>query len=169
MIQYAIPDLDLSLDLPGQVDQFSLLVREPGPELSVDGLALQPSTELQPGAVFRHYLGMGLFDATVTVSSSGSGGFGRIGVEWLVVLVSFVMGGVAIVAYQRGRTRVPASAGGGRAPIPESGSRGREDILLEIAGLDETFDRIPSPSDEERELYQRRREALKAELMGGTG
>jgi hypothetical protein len=169
-IQYALPDLDLTLRLPGQVDQFSLLVREPGPDLSVDGLAAQPAVELQPGAIFRHYLGMGLFDATVTVVPGGSGGFGGIGVEWLVVLVSFVMGGVAILAYHRGRTRIPAPAtGSAPAHGGASGTRGREDILLEIAGLDEAFDRIASPSDEERELYQRRRQALKADLMGETG
>ncbi len=171
MIQYAIPDLDLTLRLPGRVDQFSLLVREPGPDLVVDGLAPQPATELQPGAIFRHYLGMNLTDATVTVSPGASGGFGGIGigVEWLVVLVSFVMGGVAILAYHRGRTRTATVAAGLPTRGGESAGRGREDILLEIAGLDEAFDQLGSPTDEERELYRRRRDALKAELMGGTG
>jgi hypothetical protein len=163
MVQYALPDLDITLDLPGQVNQFSVLVQEPGPALAVDGLVPQPPVELQPGAVFRHYLGMAMTDATITVTMEASSLTSRIGVEWLVVLVSFVMGGAAILAYQRGKFRAAASVA-----ASSGGPRTREAILLEIAHLDEAFHGNTDPSEAERELYQRRRTALKAELLGGV-
>ncbi len=163
MIQYALPDLGISLDLPGQVNQLSVLVREPGPALTLEGLVPQPPVELQPGAVFRHFLGMDLTDATVTMTMGPSSPTSRIGVEWLVVLVSFVMGGAAILAYQRGRFRAAASVA-----AAVGGRRTREDVLGEIAQLDEVFHRTPDPSEADRELYERRRAVLKAELLGGV-
>jgi hypothetical protein len=73
------------------------------------------------------------------------------------------MGGAAILAYQRGRFRAAASVA-----ASVGGPRTREDVLVEIAQLDEVFHRTPDPSEADRELYERRRAVLKAELLGGV-
>lgn len=153
VVQYTLPDLDVSVELPGYVNQFSFLISETGPEVTIPDLSPQPPAEVRPGQVYRHYLGMGMLNATISISQGASGGGFR--VEYLAVLLSLVLGAAGILAYQRVRSQ----------PAPVAGPATRDSILTEIALLDDQFESRVDPGPEEMDAYRRRREALISRLQ----
>lgn len=144
MLRYRLGQPLLDLPLPGPVEVVELLVREPGPPLSVQGLMVNRPVEMEPGVTYRRYSGLDLEDARVRVlPGTESDPFP---VEWLAVVLALVLTGGALWALNRG---VPATAAGpreGARPAGEEALRGR--LVLEVASLDE---RLESEALDERE------------------
>jgi hypothetical protein len=179
LIRYRVPDLEITLDLPGTTEQFDLLAREPA-EIEVTGLTDRGTQQVQPGQMYRNFSGANLVNAQVLISPSAGGGL-NLGPEWIAVLFALLLGGAGVVAWHQGQARAAAAAGGahgGPGPMAtpvasQSGSGGTEPdpsrmaLLLEIATLDEAYAGIENPSDEATQRYQQQRAMLTAQLMGG--
>jgi len=169
MIRYRLPNLNFTIPAPGFTAQFEVLAKEPV-DLEVQGLTSQGSRELQPGQSFQHYLGNNLRGTQVVLAGS-AGGTGGFSVEWLMVLTALVMGGVGVLAWHRGQgaprmAEAGVPAGGVAGPAPDAPSPQRAALLIEIATLDEAFEGMENPTEEENQRYQAHREALTARLLG---
>lgn len=152
LVRYRLPEDDIRIPLPGRTDEFELLVREPGPEITVAGLERVPPVEIEPGSNYRRFSGADLSNHVVEVTPGDPDSEFRI--AWVAVVLALVLTGAGLVAVRRGRSPAPAGAEG----------PGKEEILLRIAELDDSFQRRDDPSGAQRERYRRERRRLKALL-----
>ena len=144
VFRYRVPALEGAMPLPGGTERIELLVREPVPLLSVRGMSQAQPVEIEPGAVYRRYVGEDLRDAIVTFEPGEEPS--AIPFGWLVVTLALVLGALGLWA-----TRRPVAAG-------------RAELLLEIARLDEAWDAQESQTPADRARYERRRERLLARI-----
>jgi hypothetical protein len=157
IIQYDLESIEMDLPLPGETGLVQLLVREPGPAIQVEGLARQPSEEIEVGVSFMRWAGQSLRDQRVSI---------RIGDEsrarsvvWMSAILSIMLVAAGTLVIRR-------------RPSPATGlalSRSRRDLLVEIATLDEEFTALQDPSQKAIAQYQQKRTALVEELRGFGG
>jgi len=155
LVRYRVSRDDLTIPLPGSTERMEVLVRTPGPDAAFPPLAPAGPVELDPGNVFNRYVGERLTDTEVQARLVEAGFEFR--AEWLGLILAAVLGGFGVFAYRFRR------AGGGE--VPEVTRRtAREEVLMEIARLDEEFHGRSPGTDGARAAYLARREALLTRL-----
>jgi len=152
LVRYSIPEDDFTLPLPGVTERLEVMVREPGPEVELPPLTPGPSVELEPGNTFRRYEGVNLQETEIQARVRAAPF--EIPAAWLGVLLAGLLGGAGVFAYRRNR--------GSPSPTGAPGLAGdlREDLLLQIAQLDEAFQASGEESSEDRQGYEERRREL---------
>jgi len=194
MVQYELDSLAVDLPLPGEVGLARVILREPAPEIRVEGLARLPPEEIEFGVVYRQWMGQELRDQMVRIRPGADEPSNL--VAWLSVTLALLLVASGVWFVRRTPSPVPGRSGriggvgglgeakGGRT-TPEEGAGGwagsgsrsrtgrkdgrvRKDILVDIARLDEEFGRLETPSMDQRETYDRARRGLLAELAAGS-
>jgi len=155
LVRYRVSRDDLTIPLPGSTGRMEVLVRTPGPDAAFPPLSPAGPVELDPGNVFDRYVGDQLRDTEVRAQLV-EGGF-EFRAEWLGLILAALLGGAGVFAYRFRR------AGGGSAPEATRGTK-REQVLMEIARLDEEFHGQSPRTDGARAAYLARREALLSRL-----
>lgn len=155
VVRYFVDSLGVAVPTPGETEMIDVLVREPAPAISVEGLVQEQSIQMEPGAgsTYRRFAGQGVTLPQVRVSMVQETPPPR--VEWIAVVLALILAGGGLVAL-RGRP--------GPAAAP-AGPEGREAVLFEIARLDEEYETEPSPSKSRANEYRRRRAELLARLQ----
>ena len=167
---YDLHRLDEGVPLGGPTDSLEVFLREPAPEVEMEGLERVEGTEPEPGVTFRRLVGAELEPGLMAWEEvEGNGASPR--VEHLVVALTLVLAGVAIwllLAFGkpvRPRTASPErSEGSALEPAggeEDGGDRhANDELLAAIAALDESH-AGGGVSDEE---YRARRAELLARL-----
>ena len=161
VVQYDLESIEFDLPLPGETGIVQVRVREPAPAVRVEGLARQPSEELEFGATFMRWAGQTLRDQSIAI---------RMGEEGGPTVLAWTSLGLALVLVAAGSVAIR----GRDASAPVSGRRRiRRDIVVDIAKLDEAYAGIEQPGRGATARYRRRRRALVSELeeteAGGGG
>ncbi len=161
VVQYDLESIEFDLPLPGETGIVQVMVREPAPPVRVEGLARQPSEELEFGATFMRWAGQTLRDQSIAI---------RMGEEGGPTVLAWTSLGLALVLVAAGSVAIR----GRDASVPVSGRRRiRRDIVVDIAKLDEAYAGIEQQSRGARARYRKRRRALVSELeeaqAGGGG
>lgn len=155
VVRYVTDDVFVTVPTPGTTLAIDLLVREPAPLLDVEGLSFVESTELEEGTTYRHFSGADVSTPSLRVIPAEEPF--EPPVEWVAVVLALLLAGAGIAAMKKSPSATI------RADMPSS----REDLLLAIARLDESFD-AADPADaaaaaqyrrSRAELLQRIREA----------
>ena len=154
VLRYRLDELTTTIPMPGVTQRAELLIREPA--------------ELEPGSSYRRFLGEDLNSVTAAVMLVEPPG--GLPVEWMAVLMAFVLAGVAVWSLKRSPA-VPAAEGA--APNQATEFAGAADaaeekrrLLLEIARLDEEQAGNAGEGDEG---YLQERASLLARLSGLDG
>ncbi len=160
VMRYDVPDPFLTVPMPGLTSTMEVLVREPAPPIGVTGLQVEDDVELEPGANYRHFVGRNLHDVVVGLKRAPAPRLPP--VRWVAVILALLLTGFGLRAlYKSGGKPSPAGTPAGDGPPQD-----REALLREIARLDETFDALESPTDEQRTRYAEQRRALLGRLRG---
>ena len=167
VFRYAVDDPFGPVPTPDPTEAFDLLIREPSPQVGVEGLDLVGRVEVEEGSTYRRYSGTSVGPGRVRVVEVEQRG--DLPLAWITVVVALALAGVAVWVTRGMRT--PALAGGHSGsgiPRPEGARAGRQAMLLEIARLDEAFEAKADPTPEERAAYRARRAELIRELRTGS-
>ncbi len=148
VVRYLLDTLDVMIPTPGETEAFDLLMREPGPILEVDVLEQLESISLDVGQTFRRYAAENVATPFVRVVRGEESE--PLPVHWIAVVLALVLAAGGLVALR---------GGAGPAPVQVDD---RQALLVQLARLDEEFERESTPSAAARRDYQQRR----AELMG---
>ncbi len=140
VFRYTVPSLVGALTLPGVTDRVELLIREPAPPLAVLGLSSAAPVEIESGSTYRRFIGDGVTDRIVRLEAAQAPP--SIPYGWLVVSLGLLLAGLGLWATRR------------------TTGRSRDDLIEEIARLDEAFEAMPEPAPRDRVLYERSRSRL---------
>ncbi len=166
--RYTVPDPYLTLPIDGVTEALELLTREPAPPLEVPGLTQAQSVELEPGNTYRRYSGANLQPQVLRVAEGEVPG--DFPVEWVAVLLALLLAGGGLYAFRRGAGFAPAPAGAdapATPPVSEATGQ-RQDLILQVALLDEEFSAREAPTPEERAEYEARRQELLDRIQGAS-
>lgn len=170
LVRYRMPSVEFTLPAPGRTQQMELLVREPAPPLSIEGLVAAEAVEMEPGTSFRRYVATGLAGADIVIGP-GDDGRPAFSVRWLAVVLGLLLAVAGIWAVMRPRGTLATAAatpgaargGGGApggptggAPSPRTPEELRRALLVEVARIDETLEGGEASEREIRTLRQRR-------------
>jgi hypothetical protein len=163
VLRYRLEELTTTIPMPGETQRAELLIREPAAPLNVTVLEASAPVELEPGSSYRRFLGEDLSSVTAAVMLVEPPG--GLPVEWMAVLMAFVLAGVAVWAVKRAPS-VPVTAGvatGEPSDVAPSADAAEEKrrLLLEIARLDEEQTRNAGDGGER---YQAERASLLSRL-----
>ena len=149
VVRYTLDDPYIVVPVPESTDALEILVREPAPPMSANGLQPLDRVELEPGSAYLRFSGAGLAGARVGLEPGQETSTPPVG--WYSFILALALTAVGVWAVQSGANRGPAPA-----PIPQ----GRVELLQEVAKLDEEFAGLARPSTEEKGLYEARRRDL---------
>jgi hypothetical protein len=155
VVRYRLASPEVSIPTPGSTTMVDLLVREPAPPLDVTGLTPAESVELETGATYRRYSGDNVTMPSLEISLGEE--TAPPPVHWIAVILAAILAAGGILALR---------ARSARAPDPMRAGK-REDLLLEVARLDEDYHRQSSPSEAVTQQYRARRAALISRLRDG--
>jgi len=147
VVRYLLDTPEVSIPSPGETELFDILIREPAPPLDVDPMQQVESIDLEAGQTFRRYAASNVTAPFVRITRGETPDAPR--VQWIAVILTVVLAGGGLLAL---RTR-----GGSGTAVPAGD---RQAILVQLAHLDEEFERRKSPSAAARREYQRRRAEL---------
>ncbi len=150
VLRYFVDSLGVVIPTPGEVEMLDVLVREPAPSVAVEGLAQAQSILLDNGSTYRRFSGQQVALSEVRIGLAEE--TPPPPVEWIAVVLSLVLLGGGLLALRGSGRAVRARAS---APADDRGA-----ILLQIAQLDEEFEKDSSPSEARRQEYKRRRADL---------
>jgi hypothetical protein len=156
VVHYTLATPEVTIPTPGTTPTFDVLVREPAPPLEITGLVRSESVELDPGVTFRRYVGDNVTAPSLQVALGEEEAPPP--VQWIAVILALILGIGGLVAVRSASPRA--------APRPSPRSSRRDDLLLEVARLDEDYERQPSPTESATREYQARRAALLRTLAG---
>jgi hypothetical protein len=148
VVRYILDTPEVSFPTPGKTELLDLLVREPAPALIVEGMTRAESIELEAGETFRRYAAQNVSLPFVRVTLGEEEGPPP--VQWVAILLTVVLAGAGLLAFRR--------RGGDRAVVRPR--EARQTLLVQLARLDEEFERRKSPSTEVTREYRRRRAEL---------
>ncbi|HUF76160.1 MAG TPA: hypothetical protein VMM35_07765 [Longimicrobiales bacterium] len=155
VVRYVLDSPAVTIPSPGQTELFDLLVREPAPPLDVDPMQQVESVALEAGQTFRRYAAENLASPAVTITQ------GEVSepppVHWIAVVLALVLTGGALLAL---RARPPT-------PRAAVAADDRRTVLVQLARLDEEFERRDAPTPAQRREYLRRRAELLRQLQPG--
>ena len=156
---YSLPASDFPLAVPvrDSVDVFEILLEDPGATASGGGIAERPSVPLE-GRTFRRFMADDVpAGAMITIDAGAPSGPEKNRWVFLPAIVTAAAMAVALLFALTRRKQVRVIA---RGVAPPDAAH----LARDIAELDDAFERVASPSDEERDAYRQRRDALKAQL-----
>jgi hypothetical protein len=145
--RYTLASLEVTIPTPGTTELLDVLVREPAPALDVAGLTPAEGVQTESGATYRRYAGENIATPAVVITLGEE--TSPPPVQWIAVILASILAVGGILAL-RTRSRAPAAARSGT----------REDLLLEVARLDEDYQRHSSPTEAVTQEYRARRAAL---------
>jgi hypothetical protein len=151
VVRYTLASPEMSIPTPGVTTYFDLLVREPAPALQVTGLAPAASVDLEGGGTYRRYSGENVASPSVQVAIGEE--VRPPAVHWVAVILAGILGAGGVLAIGKARVRAPEPAG-------IRAGDARQQLLLEVARLDEDHQRQRSPSETSTQEYQARRADL---------
>jgi len=146
IVRYVLDLPAVSVPTPGETEVFDLLVREPAPPLEVEGLEQTASVELDPGESYRRYAGENYSRPVLEVILGDE--IPPPPVQWIAVVLALILTVSGLVAF-RGSPAESIKA-----------VRSRKATLLQLARLDEEFERSGSPTKHATRRYRKQREAL---------
>ena len=155
VVRYLLDSPAVAIPSPGETEMFDLLVREPAPALGVEPMQQLESVELEVGQTFRRYAAENVTTPFVRIIAAEEREPPP--VEWIAVILALVLAGGGLLAL-RGRSSTPR-------PVP---AEDRQAILVQLAQLDEAFERRTDSSAAAKREYQRRRAALVRRLKPGA-
>lgn len=159
VIQYDLESLAFTLPLPGHSEFVEVLVEEPAPPLTVEGLGRDQPIQLEADIVYARWSAEDVVDRVARV---------RLGAERQVSLLPWlgVVLGLGLVAATVWAARQPQARPEGPGGLPEGSGAvpERRRILLELAHLDEAFEGLEEPDPEAAVRYRVKRRELLDEL-----
>jgi hypothetical protein len=156
ILQYDVPSLDFVMPLPGEVELMRVVMEEPLPDVTIEGLARMEPVEIEPGTFVAYWAGEDLVDQGVAVRF-GEESAAVPPVVWFSVGLAALLAGAGIWGVGRRSAAVHADPSSSLAP------RSRCAVLLAIARLDLAHNHR-SGSGSGNEDYHARRAALMREL-----
>lgn len=149
VLRYFVDSLNVTIPTPGEIEVLDVLVREPAPSIAIEGLVQEQSVQLEVGTTYRRFAGqeMSLPQIQITPVQETQ----PPPVEWIAVVLALVLLGGGLLAF-RGRSRP--------TPVPVGDGGGRQALLVQIARLDEEYEREASPSEARTREYRRQRADL---------
>jgi hypothetical protein len=160
VVRYTLATPEVEIPTPGTTEMFDVLVREPAPPLEVSGLTPAESIELEGGGTYRRFAGEQITAPFVRVTQGEERGPPP--VQWIAVALALALAAAGVAALRPTGGRVV----GARATPVQADARQR--VLLELARLDEEFERQRSPSAAAKGAYQRRRTELIGRLKSSS-
>ncbi len=157
VVTYMIDEPFVSIPMPGLTAVMELLVREPAPPMTVEGLDSFPRIELEPGTTYRRYSGDNLTGLSINLSEAQIPF--ELPVAWMSVILGLALGGAGLFLLNR-----DPIIGGTQKAIIDLGNR--ESTLHRIALLDETFESQEGRNEREHEEYLRERAKLVRRVIG---
>ena len=157
IVQYDLESIEFDIPLPGETGLVQVMVREPAPAIRVEGLARQPSEEIEVGASFMRWAGQTLVDQNLSVRLGEEGG--STAVVWMSTALALLLAGAGSLVIRR--DSVPVAHG--------ASVRIRKEILVDVAKLDEAYAGLKRSNPKEEARYRRRRSALVRELEPKRG
>lgn len=155
LIRYHLPEDEPVVPMPGRTDQMDVYVREPGPPAEFPPLVPATPVELDPGNVYRRYEGANLVDTEIRSEVAPEPWSFPAGAA--AVLLAGILAGAGVYALRR-------RAAAGAPDVQPSRGSSREDLLLAVARLDESFNSKKDPSPGAVKEYRARRAKLIREL-----
>jgi hypothetical protein len=150
VVRYVLDSPEVTIPTPGGTQMFDLLVREPAPPLDIDVMQQVESIDLEAGQTFRRYSADNVTADAVRIT------LGEVieppPVHWIAVALALALAGGGLLAL-RGRST------GTTAPALD-----RRAILVQVARLDEEFERSAAPSSAAKREYERHRAVLMRRL-----
>jgi len=151
VVTYMLDEPFVSIPMPGLTTVMELLVREPAPPMTVEGLDSLPRIELEPGTTYRRYSGDNLAGSSINLSETQIPL--ELPVAWMSVILGIILGGAGLFLLNRD----PIIGNTQKATI-DLGDR--KSTLHRIALLDETFVSQKDRSEREHEEYLMERTKL---------
>jgi hypothetical protein len=148
VVRYTLPSPEVAIPAPGTTSTFDVLVREPAPPLEVTGLTPAESAQMESGVTYRRYAGENIADASVDIALGEE--VEPPPVQWIAVILAGILTLGGILALRARSTRAAETAP----------SNKRQDLLLQVARLDEEYQREASPSEARTREYRAQRAAL---------
>lgn len=158
VVRYFLPDPYIQLPIPATIEGLDVLVREPAPPLDPVGLTHLGPVELEPGTTYMRFNATDVSEGMVRLTEGQAPPSPP--VRWFAIILGFALGATAVWAIQSRRKVATVDEGAATA----TALGGRQQLVLEIARLDESFQANPSPSAEERGAYESRRRELMRRL-----
>jgi hypothetical protein len=149
VVRYALEDPYVSVPLPDPPEALEILVREPAPPLEAMGLQPLDRVEMEPGSSYLRFTATDLTSNLVRLLPGEEQSPPPVG--WYSFVLALALSAVGVWAVRSGSVREPATP-----PAPQ----GRPALLMEVARLDEEFERKANTTAEERGLYEARRRDL---------
>lgn len=153
VVRYWVDSPILSIPNGQPVEAMDVLLREPAPAVTVEGLELLDRIELEAGSTYLRFTAADVTAPSVRIVETEDSGPPP--VEWAAVLLALVLGAAGLLVLRSG---VPTASPAASAPT-------REALLTEIARLDEQFE-SGTPDAAERRVYERRRADLLRQVRG---
>lgn len=144
VVRYRIDSLFMSVPVQAGTERLDVLIREPAPTVAIDGLEFMERQEFEAGSTYRRFAGADLAGPVVTIVKTEEVRVPQ--VEWVAILIGLILiaVGAVILRPQNQNHRLTL------------GASDREQLMMEIALLDEEF-AMKKCSDEERRDYEERR------------
>lgn len=155
VVRYSLDSLAVTVPTPGETGMLDVLVREPAPTMEVEGLAQDQSIQFDAGVTYRRFVGQNVALPQVRLALVEEEPPPP--VQWIAVVLALVLAGGGLMALRGSARR------GAAEPAPVE-AVGRQALLLEIARLDEEYEREKSPSAARTREYRKRRAALMERL-----
>jgi hypothetical protein len=147
VVRYTLTTLEVEIPTPGTTGTFDVLVREPAPPLDVMGLTPAASEELPERGTYRRYAADSVSIPSIVIALGEEAGPPP--VQWIAVGLALVLAAGGLIALKRTTARPKAVR-----------VDGRQDLLLQLARLDEDFEARRSPSAAAKQEYQQQRADL---------
>jgi hypothetical protein len=162
VVRYHVPDPFVSFPVPNLTGEMELLVKEPAPAMDVVGLTGAQPVEMEPGNVYRRFIGDSITVAEVEVKK-GKGEL-SLPARWFAVGMALVLALAALysVLFTKGEPAGAPAASEYAALSRLSPFERRQRLLLQVARLDESRDRGEIGADDE---WAKRRRALLEQLQ----
>ncbi|TVR65129.1 MAG: hypothetical protein EA422_04890 [Gemmatimonadales bacterium] len=162
-IQYELDVLNFSIPMPGVTELMEIFVADEAPSLQMPPLMFDQPVELEPGSLYRRWVGEGLTQLVVRVEPGQDDEGGAL--VWVVVGLAVVLLGVGVWAVgRRGPDLPPSPSPSAAADSPRAAAHRRREVLLEIARLDDSVEGRDALPPEEARAYEARRSELMDEL-----
>jgi hypothetical protein len=159
VFRYMLDDMFTAIPTPGVVDQFEVLIREPAPLMEVEGLSFLASVELEAGSTYRRYSGQSVDLASIRLVAIDAPF--EPPVQWVAVVLAVLLAGMGLFALEGSGLSLASGTS-------VASASSRHGLLVEVAGLDDDFEKQDDPSAAERAVYQRRRAELLRRIRGAT-
>jgi hypothetical protein len=159
VVRYMLDDMFTAIPTPGVVDQFEVLIREPAPLMEVEGLSFLASVELEAGSTYRRYSGQSVDLASIRLVAIDAPF--EPPVQWVAVVLAVLLAGMGLFALEGSGLSLASGTS-------VASASSRHGLLVEVAGLDDDFEKQDDPSAAERAVYQRRRAELLRRIRGAT-